>query len=452
LPAVAVQSANPFARLGVALLLLDVFFIQSRLPELRPIRIGPLSLMVAVQLACFAAAFLSGRLGSVFSTAAGRGFALFTFWMLAGAPASSWRSGTLETFSKEWLPSMFLFVSIIALVHSKDDLYRVLRILAFGTICVILIATLTGTAQEESRIRVATMGSLGNSNGMAGYILAGLPALILMVQLRKKKLDALLSLLAIPLAIRLILGTGSRAALLSLLVIFAVLFWNLRPSGKLALAGGMALFGLLAVAAAPRTTLVRLATLLPSRAAQMASSQKESAVVGSAQESRMARTMVLQRGLEMTARHPLFGVGAGAFTAEESRVSALEGRAAMWRGAHNSYIQVLSETGIPGFLFYCFALVGSMLGLRSARKAVSRHPACREISTVMLAVFATAAGVAVGIAFGHVAYLHALPLSLALVEVARRVGKQELADAPAPAPAAFHAWATPVWARQRATA
>ena len=78
--------------------------------------------------------------------------------------------------------------------------------------------------------------------------------------------------------------------------------------------------------------------------------------VGYANSSRVARKQLLLRGLQMTLRHPVFGVGVGNFVPAEAHQTQEEGRRAAWHENHNTFLQISSETGIPGLILYLCAL------------------------------------------------------------------------------------------------
>ncbi len=63
--------------------------------------------------------------------------------------------------------------------------------------------------------------------------------------------------------------------------------------------------------------------------------------------------MLLRQSIQMTFEHPIFGVGPGVFAAaswdERKRAGIGAGNAQV---THNTYTQISSETGIPGFFFF----------------------------------------------------------------------------------------------------
>src|SRR5207302_4169399 len=80
-------------------------------------------------------------------------------------------------------------------------------------------------------------------------------------------------------------------------------------------------------------------------------------VTGSAE----ARKQLLIRSLELTAQHPLFGVGPGQFN-ELSKA---------WHESHNSYTQLSSEAGIPALLIFLALMWRGFKNLR-LRKTIAK--------------------------------------------------------------------------------
>jgi O-antigen ligase len=93
---------------------------------------------------------------------------------------------------------------------------------------------------------------------------------------------------------------------------------------------------------------------------------------GSARE----RLAVLRTAARIVADHPLLGVGVGAYANANAEYSPAVGL----RDAHNTYVNVVAETGLPGLVFF-LGLVGSVLrSARDARRRAARaSPAAAEM-------------------------------------------------------------------------
>src|SRR3954466_3825864 len=122
----------------------------------------------------------------------------------------------------------------------------------------------------------------------------------------------------------------------------------------------------------------------------------------------------------MTFSHPILGVGPGDF----SFVSWDERKATTGAGgeslvSHNTYTQISSETGLPGFFFFAATLVLSFrYAYRSYRDTSELDPALLACSRYL--IYASGALFA-GIFFLSVGYTHILATFFALAAAIRLI-------------------------------
>jgi putative inorganic carbon (HCO3(-)) transporter len=85
---------------------------------------------------------------------------------------------------------------------------------------------------------------------------------------------------------------------------------------------------------------------------------------------------LLYSGLKLTARHPIFGVGPGNFPTAHWSEALAEGTRVGWNVTHNTYLQLSSETGIPGLLLFVAFLFNAFRATRRVIKngAANGHP------------------------------------------------------------------------------
>jgi len=89
------------------------------------------------------------------------------------------------------------------------------------------------------------------------------------------------------------------------------------------------------------------------------------------------RIQVWGRGVGYMLQHPLLGVGPNNFPAAEGKLSPFAARQQLgigvrWSAAHNSFIQVGAELGIPGLVLF-LGIIASAFGAlrRSSRSALA---------------------------------------------------------------------------------
>src|SRR2546422_9855684 len=102
--------------------------------------------------------------------------------------------------------------------------------------------------------------------------------------------------------------------------------------------------------------------------------------------SETGRLKIWERGLNYMAGRPVLGVGAGNFPVAEGTISPLarlqeRGIGVRWGAAHNSFLQVGAELGIPGLLLFIGLIATTFMSLRrAARCALTRSPPAGDVS------------------------------------------------------------------------
>lgn len=150
--------------------------------------------------------------------------------------------------------------------------------------------------------------------------------------------------------------------------------------------------------------------------------------------------MLLIQSIQMTFEHPLFGVGPGVFASaswDERKKSVGAGGGLLV--SHNTYTQISSETGIPGFILF----VGTLL--LCLKYAMSDFRAARAVDSDLAKsgfyMFSALSALSIGIFFLSVGYTHTLAVMFALAAALHRIVKETLAKDPvqsveaSPAPA-----------------
>jgi O-antigen ligase len=133
------------------------------------------------------------------------------------------------------------------------------------------------------------------------------------------------------------------------------------------------------------------------------------------------RIQVWKRGIGYMLDRPFVGVGAGNFATAEGTLSDYaksqiqSARGVKWSVAHNSYVQVGAELGVPGLVFFGAALVSIMLGLnRVARTAQREGRPDTELRALAQAALTALVGFAAGATFLSLAYSDVLFALLAI--------------------------------------
>lgn len=144
------------------------------------------------------------------------------------------------------------------------------------------------------------------------------------------------------------------------------------------------------------------------------------------------RVRIWKRGIGYMVDHPIVGVGMGNFPTAEGTLSAQarereeRGRGVRWGAAHNTFVQIGAELGIPGLLLFVALIVSLFISLRRlARYAQRAGPTGggTDVSRLSQSLTAALVGFVVGGFFLSLAYADILytlaALAMGLAKVAR---------------------------------
>jgi len=132
------------------------------------------------------------------------------------------------------------------------------------------------------------------------------------------------------------------------------------------------------------------------------------------------RLKIWSRGIGYMLDHPVFGVGANNFPVAEGTLSPLAvrqqfGIGVRWSAAHNSFVQIGAELGIPGLLLFLAILVSAFAALIGSKRQRKRNPAFRgRVLELRQALTASLIGFVVGAFFLSLAYHEMLYALIAL--------------------------------------
>jgi O-antigen ligase len=90
------------------------------------------------------------------------------------------------------------------------------------------------------------------------------------------------------------------------------------------------------------------------------------------------RIEVAKRGLGYMVRRPIFGVGISNFPVAEGTLSEkartrVAGTGIRWAAAHNSYVQIGAELGVPGLALWLLLIFGGILSMRKLRSRLPKY-------------------------------------------------------------------------------
>lgn len=356
-------------------------------------------------------------------------------WMLAGffalvglsATWSLWPSMSVTTFV-DGLKYFAIYLLVCNVVDRRGRARLLVQTVAWASV-IPAVGAIWSWAHGQYLVegdRAAWIGIFGNPNDLAYHLAVGIALALCARELTRMAWLRLTWLLAIGAMAAAILLTQSRGGLIATATVVGL--WSIRGlrRGRTLVATGA--LALLAIYFAPQATWQRAETI--------SDYQDDASAEG--------RIDAWRTGLNVAHARPLRGVGAGAFTLAWPQYAP--GDAGAPRTSHNTFIQVIAETGVPSLLLFVGALLVGALGLSHAAQQEPRsqetlHQDTSDQGSRYGELATLSRGVQVGIgAFvvssltGGLAYTWPLYLLLGLASSLALIERVERAGAPAHGP------------------
>lgn len=423
---------NPTRSLALKLGLLFTFIELTRFHELITMVVHVnLYLLYVVSIPAYAALIAAGGLQRTWQSPQSRYWIGVGLWMMISVPFSYWIMFSLGVVRDYFRTEIVVLFMLAGLVLTWTEVERLMKVLAWAAVVNILVGRLF-QHDLDGRLDLSG-GSLADPNDYAAILILMLPFLLLVVITPGRKLLAkAMAALFIAAGLYLILSTGSRGALVGLMVGLSYCLWRANMIQRIASVAAAGILGVSLMAVLPATTKERLATTFTDSAATDAS-VRESAI-----GSKEARTYLLKRSIAVAFEHPLLGVGLGQFQNYEGVTAREAGRQGNWHETHNTYTQIASEAGIPGFLLLAGGVIATFRLLsRTYRKArempatLQNEKICRTCFAVMLSLLSFS----VTVFFLSMAYRCYLPALTGMTIAIARAAEREWTAASKPEPA-----------------
>jgi len=346
---------------------------------------------------------LSGKALLGASISLGKWWLAFGAWLALCAPFSVWKSDTLNLLTSYYPRAFLLYFIICACASSIGRLKNLMYVLGVGNFFMVLSCFLFGYS-EGGRFSVpgSAFSFLSNANELALQLLLGIVILVFAF-FRSGTLLRVVSACNIAASALYMLKTGSRGAFVAALAVIVAVFLLSRNKVKVIVM--MLPLIVVFLLFLPGPTWHRLTNISVGANANVTSAEDESTV-----GSQLQRQRLFWDSVWLTLRNPVVGVGPGQFIVQSARDRESKGQWADWRASHNSYTQVSSETGLPGFFFYvaCIVLCARM-NYRMYRQTVNRT-GLENFAGVSFCMLLSIIGYGVGTLFDHLAYTSILPI------------------------------------------
>ena len=306
-------------------------------------------------------------------TRVGLALAVFIVWMAVVTPFSFWKGGSAGYV---W---QFLALSMVAMLvfAAAPRTLGGLRKLFYATLFFVSLNLFVGGAFQSGTEdnRLSFTGVYGNADEIAIFAGFAIPFWIFFSVRIKPRLLRVPVLLAGSLFLLRTIGlTGTRTAVLALGAMLLVYLVRATMIQRILVVAAALVAGAILAVTLPSSVLERFATIDDSfSAAAVAEQQVESEAMASA----AARRKLMLDAVNITLRHPLTGIGPGQFsTYRGDKKPGDYGRPRSWQNAHCAYLQVSSESGVLGLVFYLIFLGSIYRTIHITRKLNSpgAHP------------------------------------------------------------------------------
>jgi O-antigen ligase len=381
-----------------------VIFLVSRMPDIFPV---PHSAQIlGIPIAAFA--LLTGRLDRVFSSRVCRLLLLFTCWMIVGLPFSVWRGGTYNLIVSNWSRPLIVAFMVVAVVLTIEDCRKMMWGLGISTALVVMLSFVSGRL-AGGRFALNS-GTLQNSNDMAAFLLMGASFCLYCFWAARSRIFKVGMGFVVALALLRVIQTGSRAGLLTLLVLTILTFIRMPVHQKLIGSFLATITLIVGLGIANKKAVDRYRLLVSDDNTQLTKNQV------SAIESTENRKMLLWKSIVYTLQHPLVGCGASNFPVAMHEEAEENNSYMPWRVTHNAFTQVSSETGLPGFFLYMGILVFCFRKLRAVRRVTGRRPELIGIDNMAFSLYLALIAFTITSIFASNAYAIYLPLLAVVTE------------------------------------
>ena len=407
-------SPHPTSSFSVRLVCVYVFLIVSRVLDVSPIwwlHVPMMLLLLLIILTCF-----RGEFSITFRSKISRYFAWFTVWVLACFPLSQWRAASSGPVIAQ-LQAFAIFLIVGQTIKTRADWRRFAGTYAYAILAAGLLGFYLTRSVENGRLALVN-GSLADPNEFALTLVVGLPFWWYKASVTTGVRKIFYLLCTVPIFVT-FARTGSRSGLFAFAALLLVTFLLGQGARKMLIAVGAAVLVVAAAFLLPEYLKVRYFTIFsPPEGAQL--DTRGQAHLQADISSSEGRKMLLIQSIRMTFEHPVFGVGPGVFSYagwdERNKSGTSAGIAQV---THNTYTQISSETGIPGFILFAITL---FLAVKFTW-AEYRAAADPELAKKARYLFETFVALSIGIFFLSVGYTYTVAVMFALAVSLRNIAE-----------------------------
>lgn len=308
------------------------------------------------------------------------------FCMLASIPLSIWPTGSFQFIAETFWKTLVTVVLTLAYIKSDDALRKIIwvYILAIGMLAIITVSQ-AGSGRME-------INNSYDPNDTALQFLMVLPFVFWELKASYGFKRTFLISIGLILLVG-IVWTQSRGGFVGLLALLAVTMAQMKyfeKKGFVKIVFFVSAILMIVVYFGSSAYRERISSILnPSEDYNVTS------VSG--------RVAIWKRGIEIMLNNPFFGIGVANFTTADGRLYASIG--SRWNTAHNSFILIGAELGIPGLIAFVYLIWSSVRGITKIAVSCRFTEGNRRTLTVSNSLIGSWVAYIVGGSFLSAAYI-----------------------------------------------
>jgi hypothetical protein len=376
----------------------------------------PLPVVGVFSLIVPAAVAFVGRPTQFFGAPVAKPWILLNIWMALAALFSFYPHDSVSSVIPLILRLQIMPVLFCGVATTSKSTRSLLKWAALGLLPLLLLCFTSGQMLEGYRFAIPET-SLANPNDLAFHLLWGC-MLLLVFLFGRNKLMKIMVLMAVPTSLWFILKTASRSNFLTIFAVVAMGLLLTKSSTRVMLLLGIPLALAIMLPLLPRDTLDRITAIASgSSAGDAAEAAKASGndKLEGAFDSEAARLELSRLAVDATLRHPVFGVGMQMFGDETAdHLMKTKGTKGPWQSAHDSYLKISSENGIPALIFYVWAILSSVWMTWSTLRKTRARPGFEDAYHNSICILMALVAYVVGTFFCDIVYLPYFSVTIGL--------------------------------------
>ena len=276
------------------------------------------------------------------------------FWMTLSVTGALVPGASFELVFNNFVKTVLMFLVVAGSVRTAHDVERLTMVyLAGATVYAAVVISRfeigAGDAWRLGRLYYY------DANDFATFAVTAMPFGVYLLHTGRSLLARGVSVLALFVLTLAFVRSGSRGGFIALVAVTLFLVWRYTAIAFRWRIGVAVLVTFFVLAMASDQYWKQMNTILSD--------------VDYNRTEESGRMQIWKRGVGYMFRHPVFGVGPGNFQAAEGTLSPFASRqefgiGVRWNAAHNSYIQIGAELGIPGLVMFVGIIATTFGALR----------------------------------------------------------------------------------------